>query len=246
MKLKGKVAFVTGASRGIGKSIAIELAKAGLNVAVGFIEYNEGANDTCSCISKYNVKSIPCRIDLSLRKSIKSAINQIEESLGQIEILVNNAGIHIKNDFLKISDNEWDYIFAINLRGAFICCQLTIPKMLINNYGKVINISSIAGQRGGIYSIPYAATKAGLINLTRSLARLYSKYNIQTYCIAPGLVKTDISSSIDFEEELKKIPANRIASPDEVAKLVLFLCSEDANYLTGQTFNINGGEYFAI
>jgi 3-oxoacyl-[acyl-carrier protein] reductase len=246
MDMQKKVAFITGASRGIGKAIAQALAKTGLKVAVGFNNDFKSAEDTCKKIKNSGGIANSFKINVSSRKSVESSIDKISDLFGPISILVNNAGLHLTNDFLKISDKEWDQVIDVNLKGTFICSQSAITQMLESGGGRIINIASIAGERGGIYSIPYAAAKAGVINLTRSLARLYSSRNIQTYCIAPGLVKTDMSSNVNFEKEIMNIPANRIATTDEVAKLTLFLSSQDSDYLTGQTFNFNGGEYFAV
>ena len=242
--LNNKIAFVTGSSRGIGKAIAIELAKNRANVVITYNKNLIAAQKVRSEIVSKGGKAIICKLDVTSRKSIKKAFNTTKKHFGRIDILINNAGIHHKKDFLKINDQEWDKILNANLKGPFMSIQEILPEMLKRKEGKIINISSIGGQKGGIYSVHYAAAKAGLINLTRSMARMYSDKNIYTYCIAPGLVKTDMARNVDFSKELKNIPAKRIADPSEIAKGVVFLCSDGANYLTGQTFNYNGGEYF--
>lgn len=246
MQLSGKVALVTGSSRGIGKAIALELACAEAGVAVTYNRRKKAAEKVCSTIVSQGGKAIVCQVDTARRASIRKAIQRTRKQLGPIDILVNNAGVHQRKDFLKITDKGWDYILSTNLKGAFMCIQEVLPDMLTAKSGRIVNISSIAGERGGIYAVHYAAAKAGLINLTRSMARLYSGRNIQTYCIAPNLIETDMSKPVNMKEEIKNIPAKRIGLPVEVAKLVLFLCGPGADYMTGQTINFNGGEYFAV
>jgi 3-oxoacyl-[acyl-carrier protein] reductase len=245
-QISGSTALVTGASRGIGRHIAIELAKAGLYIAVGYHSDGDSAQETCLEISKFGQTAIPVRIDFSSKDLISDAISEVNRSLGTIDVLINNAAIHRKNEFLEITEKEWDEVFSVNIKGAFLACQLILPSMLKNQYGKIINISSIAGLRGGIYSIPYAASKAAIINLTQSLARLYSKNGVHSFCIAPSLVKTEMSANVDFSKELENIPIQRIGSFSDIAKLTRFLISDDAEYLTGQVFNPNGGEYLAL
>ena len=246
MILKGRVAFVTGARRGIGRAIALELAHAGAAVALGDNQGGEEFGEVQSEILSLGEKAIICGLDVTSRKSIREAVKRTKKQLGPIDILVNNAGIHNKQDFLKITDKDWDYLFSVNLKGAFMCIQEALPDMLRKKSGKIINIASIAGERGGIHAVHYAAAKAGLINLTRSMARLYSSYNVQTYCIAPGIVKTVMSVCVDANREIESIPAKRIAQPSEIAKGALFLCTSGADYMTGQTLNYNGGEYFGV
>lgn len=241
--MKKKTVFVTGASRGIGKSIAISFIENGYNVAVGY-KKNKKLAEQISTSENF----LPIRVDISQRSSIKNAIKKTEKKFRNIDILINNAGISQEKPFEKITDHDWDKMLQTNLRGIFSFCQEVIPKMKKNKWGRIINIVSIGGQWGGYNQVHYAAAKAGTINLTRSLAKLFSKDGITSNAISPGLVLTDISKrEINSKRGMNKIdsiPIGRIATPQEIANVATFLCSENASYITGQTINVNGGMYF--
>lgn len=250
MKLKDKVAIVTGASRGIGKAIAIEMAREGARIIVNYNNSKEGALEVIKEIQYIKGTSIAVRADITKRNEVRKMIDIAVENFGGIHILVNNAGILQQKPFESITDNEWDRMFEVNMKGAFICTQECIPYMLKNNFGRIINISSIGGQWGGNLAVHYSATKAGIISLTRSLARIYSKDGINTNCIAPGLVLTEMSAkemaTEAGKEKLKSIPINRPANPEEIGRIAVFLASEDGSYITGQTLNANGGMLFNV
>ncbi len=250
MRLKDKVAIVTGASRGIGREIAISMAKEGAKVVVNYLNNDEKAEQVVKYIKDNGGTAIAIKADVSRRNDIKSMVESTIEIFGDIHILVNNAGILQQKPFETITDEEWDKMFDINMKGAFICCQECIPYMLKNNFGRIINISSIGGQWGGNLAVHYSATKAGIISLTRSLAKIYSKDGINTNCISPGLVVTEMSrtemATEAGKEKLKSIPINRPAEPEEIARLSIFLASDDASYMTGQTLNANGGMLFNV
>ena len=240
---KRKVAFVTGGSGGIGKSICLKLLQSGFCVAVGYKTNKKDAND----ITKNN-NAVAIQVDISSRKSIRKGIQSCKKFFGQnIDILINNAAISQEKPFEKISDADWDHMLVSNLRGVFSFSQEVIPYMIKNGWGRIVNIASIGGQWGGRNQIHYAASKAGLINLTLSLAKLYSKKGITTNAISPGLVKTDLIANelktTYGKNKIKQIPIGRIASTDEVANVVNFLSSNEASYITGQTINVNGGMY---
>ena len=240
---KKKIAFVTGGSGGIGKSICLKLIKSGFHVAVG---YKTNKKDANSLTKKNN--AIAIQVDISSRKSIKKAIQSCRKFFGQnIDILINNAAISQEKSFEKISDADWDHMLASNLRGAFSFSQEVIPYMIKNKWGRIVNVVSISGQWGGRNQIHYAASKAGLINLTMSLAKLYSKKGITINAVSPGLVKTEMIANelktVYGKNKIKQIPIGRIASTDEVANVVNFLSSNEASYITGQTINVNGGMY---
>ena len=245
MRLNNKIAFVTGASRGIGKGIARKLLSNGIHVAVGYRHNKELAMK----LSNEYDNALAVRVDISSRESIKSAIKECEQHFtGKISILINNAAIAQEKPFLEITDEDWDIMLITNLRGVFAFSQEVIPGMIQKKWGRIINITSIAGQWGGFNQVHYAAAKAGIINLTRSLAKLYSKEGITTNAVAIGLARTDMSSyEINSEagkEKVRNIPIGRLATVEEVAETVAFLASEDASYITGQTINVNGGMYF--
>jgi len=241
--IKKKVAFVTGGSGGIGKSICLKLIKSGFNVAVGYKTNKKAANN----LTKKN-HAIAIQVDVSSRKSIKKGIQSCQKFFDQnIDVLINNAAISQEKPFEKISDADWDHMLVSNLRGQFSFSQEVIPHMIKNKWGRIVNVASIGGQWGGRNQIHYAASKAGLINLTLSLAKLYSKKGITINAVSPGLVKTELIANelktIAGKNKIKQIPIGRIADTDEVADVVNFLCSNDASYITGQTINVNGGMY---
>lgn len=248
MRLENKVAIITGASRGIGKAIAIEMAKEGAKVVVNYANNYDKAQEVVEEIVNCGGIATAVKADVSKRNEVKELLKITVQKYGTVHILVNNAGILQQQPFETITDSDWDRIFEINMKGPFICAQECIPYMLENKYGRIINLSSIGGQWGGNLAVHYSATKAGIISLTRSLARIYSKEGILTNCISPGLVLTEMSASeMSTEagkEKLKSIPVNRPADPKEIGRIAVFLASADADYLTGQTINANGGMLF--
>lgn len=248
MRLENKVAVITGASRGIGKAIAIEMAKEGAKVVVNYVNNYDKAQEVVEEIVKNGGIATAVKADVSNRNEVRELLKVTTQKYGTVHILVNNAGILEQQPFETITDNDWDRIFEVNMKGPFICAQECIPYMLENKYGRIINLSSIGGQWGGNLAVHYSATKAGIISLTRSLARIYSKDGILTNCISPGLVLTEMSaeemSTQAGKEKLKSIPVNRPADPKEIGRIAVFLASADADYLTGQTINANGGMLF--
>jgi NAD(P)-dependent dehydrogenase (short-subunit alcohol dehydrogenase family) len=235
-----KLALVTGAGSGIGKAVAIALMDTGYLVACGYNANRAGAE----AIRHANAKAI--KIDIASRASVKRAIVACKKHFGRdIDIVVNNAALAQEKPFETITDADWDQMLAVNLRGAFIVAQETLPSMQARKWGRIINITSIGGQWGGMRQVHYAAAKAGLINLTHSLARLYSADGITANAISPGLVATDMIrkelKSKSGKEKAAQIPAGRIAEPAEIAAGVVYLASDAAGYVTGQTLNINGG-----
>jgi len=248
MLLKNKIAIVTGSSRGIGKAIAIKLGKKGANVIITYKKQQKMAEMVKNKLLLLGVKAISLQVDISQRKSICYVIKRTLNRFGKIDILINNAAIAQEKPFEKITNEDWDKMMVVNLRGPFAFSQEVLPYMKKQKQGRIVNITSIGGQWGGFNQVHYAAAKAGLINFTRSLAKIYSKYNITTNAVAPGLVLTDMSKkelkTVAGKKKVMDIPINRIADPEEVANIVAFLCSDEASYVTGQTINVNGGMYF--
>ena len=242
-----KIALVTGGSRGIGKSISIALAKSGVKVALSYKSNRGGALEVIKEINDAGGEAIDLEIQLEDRNSIKRAIKKVESTWGNISILINNAAIAQEKSFEEITEKDWDLMLKTNLRGPFICCQECLPNMRSMNWGRIINISSIGGQWGGINQVHYAASKAGLINLTKSIARLYSKDGITSNAIAIGLVMTDMSRrEIESKEgkiKQENIPCGRLGIGEDIGSAVNYLVSEGGSYVTGQTLNINGGMY---
>ena len=238
-------ALVTGASRGIGKAIATMLLERGYAVACGY----RAEHGLATALAAGRADAFPVQIDIHERASVRGAFAATAKRFGRpIDILVNNAAIADEKPFATITDADWDRVLETNLRGPFIAAQEALPPMVERRWGRIVNIVSIGGQWGGMRQVHYAASKAGLINLTQSLARLYSAHGITSNAVSPGLVGTDMAQS-ELQSEagrakLAQIPLGRIASPQEIAAAVAFLCSEEAGYITGQTINVNGGMLF--
>jgi NAD(P)-dependent dehydrogenase (short-subunit alcohol dehydrogenase family) len=235
-----KLALVTGAGSGIGKATALALLAAGYRVACGYNANRAGAE----AIRHPNARAV--KIDIASRASIRRALAETRKAFRRdIDILVNNAALVQEKPFENLTDADWDRMLAVNLRGAFILAQESLPAMARHKWGRIVNITSIGGQWGGMRQVHYAAAKAGLINLTHSLARLYSPLGITANAVAPGLVATDMIrkelTSKSGKQKAAQIPAGRIAEPEEIAAGVVYLVSDGAAYVTGQTLNINGG-----
>ena len=235
-----RLALVTGAGSGIGKAAAVALLDAGYLVACGYNANRAGAE------AIHHANAWAVKIDIASRASVKRAIAASKKHFGRtIDIVVNNAALAQEKPFESITDADWDRMLAVNLRGAFIVAQEALPAMQAMKWGRIVNITSIGGQWGGMRQVHYAAAKAGLINLTHSLARLYSADGITANAVSPGLVATDMirkeMKSRSGKQKAAQIPAGRIAEPAEIAAGIVYLASDAAAYVTGQTLNINGG-----
>jgi NAD(P)-dependent dehydrogenase (short-subunit alcohol dehydrogenase family) len=240
-----KLALVTGASRGIGNATARALLEAGYRVACGYHAHAAGAD----LLRRDFAGAYAVAIDVRRRASIRRAIAATQKHFGaSIDIVVNNAAIADEKPLETISDADWDRMLETNLRGPFAIAQETLPAMARNRWGRIVNVVSIGGQWGGMRQVHYAAAKAGLINLTHSLAKLYSRDGITANAVSPGLIATDMTKkelgSKAGRAKAAQIPVGRIGTPEDVAAAVVFLCSEDAGYITGHTLNVNGGLYF--
>ena len=239
-----RIALVTGASRGIGAGVARALAAAGHRVAIGYRERREEAEALARVTG-----GLAVRIDLADPSGVRAACALVARELGEPDVLVNNAAIAQEKPFLELSEEDWERMFSVNLFGAVRCVRAVLPGMLRRRFGRIVNVSSIGGQWGGVNQPHYAAAKAALINLTRSLARLYSAQGVTSNAVAPGLVATEMSAPELASEagraKLAGIPAGRLGTAAEIGAAVVFLASEEAGYVTGQTLNLNGGTYFA-
>jgi len=240
MRLDRKTALVTGASRGIGKAIAIAIMEAGGTVIVTYKINKDLADEVVKKDKTENC--IAVQMDVSNRLSVKRAKKDIMDKFDSIDILVNNAGINHPNDFDKISDEEWNNILAVNLKGPFIVTQEFLP--IIKDGGTIINISSVSGQYGGPRTTHYAVSKAGLISLTQNLAIFCAPRNIRVNSVSPGLIESKMAGAAKNLGIFNKILLKRMGKPEEVANVVAFLASDDASYITAQTINVNGGLYF--
>ena len=244
MNLNGKVALITGASRGIGKACAIDLAKNGCSIVINYKSNEIEAKKVQDEIKKYNVKSITYKCDVSKEEEVKKMIDFTVENFGKIDILVNNAGIAIDTVAIDKTVDDFLETLNVNLIGTFLTCKYASKYMLENKYGKIINISSTNGI-DTVYpeSLDYDASKAGVISLTKNFAKEYSPY-ISVNSVAPGWVNTDMNKELsdDFvAKEKEKIILNRFADPDEIAKVVTFLSCDDSSYINGTVIRVDGG-----
>ncbi|HXB68661.1 MAG TPA: 3-oxoacyl-[acyl-carrier-protein] reductase [Candidatus Acidoferrales bacterium] len=240
-----RVAFVTGASRGIGRATALSLCRAGFDVVVASpaIESNQ---ELAAEIRACSGKAMAVNLDVTSPGSVKDAFAKALKDRGRIDVLVNNAGITRDGLAVRMKPADWDRVLQINLYGAFSCIQAVLPGMMRNRWGRIINIVSVVGQAGAAGQANYAASKAGLIGLTKSLAQEMGRREITVNAVAPGYIETDMTKGLPDEVKqtiLASIPLARIGTPDDVAAAVKFLAGEDAGYITGQVLAVNGGMY---
>lgn len=250
MLLKGQNAVVTGAGDGIGKAIALRLAEAGVNVAALDID-GEKASHTCTEIRKLNCLALPLTVDVSESAQVKQTVKTILDEWVTIHILVNNAAISPKKDGVRASlidmeEEEWDHVIKVNLTGIFYMCKYCLPNMISNRYGKVVNMSSVAGKMGGFAAgIHYASSKAGILGFTKTLAREGAPYGINANVVMPSRISTKLGRSIPvemLEKRLAQIPLGRFGTPKDAAEAVLFLVShKSSSWITGATLNLSGG-----
>jgi len=244
MKLRDKIALVTGAGRGIGRAIAIALAKEGASIVVNDVD-DRLAEETANEVKAMGCKTLAIRADISSGFEVNRMVETTLRSFGRIDILVNNAGIFSSVPLESMSEDEWDRVMKVNLKGVFLCSQAVVKSMKKQRSGKIVNIGSLAAKVGGIFAgANYAASKAGVICLTKSLAKQLASYGINVNAVAPGVIETDMTKNWpkDVKEDfLRQIPLGRFGTPEEVADAVLFLVSDRASYVTGATIDVNGG-----
>ena len=246
-ELEGRVSLVTGASRGIGKAIALKLASLGSKVVVNYREREAEANSVVEAIaSQGGGEAIAIKADVADTEAVKAMVEQVTDRWGSIDILVNNAGITRDTLVLRMGDKDWDEVIDTNLRGAYLCTKFALRSMIRQRRGRIINISSIAGVMGNPGQSNYAASKGGLIAFTKSVAREIGSRNITVNAVAPGFIATDMTDKLPSERKesvLAIIPLQRFGEPEDVAELVAFLASEKAGYITGQVICIDGGGF---
>lgn len=240
--LHNRVALVTGASRGIGKSIALALANAGCHVAVSYHQQASAAEEVRAAIEELNRRAIAIQADVSVPADVERLVTQTERQLGEIEILVNNAGIAQTKPIADITLEDWERMLRVNLTSAFQVTQRVLPNMRKRCWGRIINLSSVAAQTGGVIGPHYATSKAGLIGLTHSYAALLAKEGITANAIAPALLETDMVTG-NPNASPEKIPLGYFGHPDEAGRAAVLLAESD--YITGQTLNLNGGWYMS-
>jgi len=244
MSLKGKVAIVTGAGSGIGRAIAVRLARD--EAAIAVLDLNgEGAAETAKMITDAGGKAMALTVDCASEAAIKAAGAQIRAEWGPITILVNNAGIATFVPYMDITEEVWDRTIAINLKGPHLCCREVIPDMLAAGWGRIINITSSSVQSGSFAQAHYVSSKGGLLGLTKALALEYAPTGITVNMVPPGFIDTPMlrASPVDAEAFAKTLPMKRIGQPEDIAAACAYLASEEAGYVTGQTISTNGGRY---
>lgn len=244
MDLTDKCALVTGAGRGIGRAVAVALARAGADVAINYVGNEEAARKTEELCSAYGANTLVIKADVANAEECKVMLEQVKNRLGKIDILVNNAGITRDKLMIGMSETEFMEVIDTNLKGSFLCMQMASKLMIKQRYGRIINISSVVGLHGNAGQVNYAASKAGVIGMTKSAAKELASRNITVNAVAPGMIETDMTAIIPEkakESLLASIPAGRTGRPEEIADTVVFLASDKAAYITGQVISVDGG-----
>ncbi|GEN86534.1 3-oxoacyl-[acyl-carrier-protein] reductase [Oceanobacillus sp. FSL W8-0428] len=242
--LQGQTAVVTGASRGIGRAIALELAKNGANIIVNYSGSEAKAEEVVGEIQDLGVKAVKIQANVADEESVKQLMKQAIKEFGSIDILVNNAGITKDNLLMRMKEDEFDQVIQTNLKGTFLCTKAVSRQMMKQKAGRIINVASIVGVSGNPGQANYVAAKAGVIGLTKTTAKELASRNILVNAVAPGFISTDMTDQLSEEQQeslLQLVPLERLGKPEDVARVVRFLASEDANYITGQTIHIDGG-----
>ncbi|RLB14732.1 MAG: 3-oxoacyl-ACP reductase [Deltaproteobacteria bacterium] len=246
MRLKDKIALVTGSSRGVGRAVALGFAKEGAKVAINYSSNETAANEVVQAIEAMGTEAIAIKADVAKKEQVEHLINTIVERFGRLDILVNNAGFTRPAMLLKMTEEQWDQVVDIHMKGTFLCSQAAGLQMKEQNKGKIINVTSVAGIVGTVGQINYSAAKGGIISMTKSIARELARYNVCANVISLGIVATDMTEKIRTDEKLKEIYMNRIllkrfAEPDDIAPAFVFLASDESDYITGQLLCVDGG-----
>ncbi len=246
MEFEGKVALITGGSRGIGRETAIELASRGAIVVINYSASEDAAKETKHMVEKRGGKALLSQFDVSDFDTVQKEINKVLDEFGHIDILVNNAGITRDGLFLRMKQCDWDIVFAVNVKGVFNCTKAVIRTMLNRRFGRIINITSVVGEMGNPGQINYSSSKSSIIGFTKSAAKEFGQRGITVNAVSPGFIETDITRDIPDrlkQKYLEQIPLGRFGTPKDVSKVVAFLASEDASYITGEVIRVNGGMY---
>lgn len=242
--LKGQTAIVTGASRGIGRATALELARNGANVVVNYAGSAAKAEEVILEIKALGVDGIAIQADVSNSEQVQAMVKETIEAFGRVDILVNNAGITRDNLLMRMKEEEWDSVINTNLKGVFNCAKAVSRQMMKQRYGRIINVASVVGVLGNAGQANYVAAKAGVIGLTKTMARELANRNIHVNAVAPGFIETDMTDELGEETKsqlLNQIPLAALGKPENIAHAIRFLASSDADYMTGQTLHVDGG-----
>lgn len=244
MSLTGKIALVTGGSRGIGRAICLELARQGANVAVNYAGNSAAAQETVAACEALGVQAIAIQANVADPQACQDMVKTVLDTFGRIDILVNNAGITRDDLVMRMKEEDFDAVLATNLKGAFLCCKTAARTMIKQRFGRVVNVSSVVGLRGNAGQSNYAASKAGLIGLTKSLAKELATRNVTVNVVAPGFITTDMTDALPEgarEALLSTIPMKRLGAAEDVARAVAFFAGAGAGYITGQVLCVDGG-----
>jgi 3-oxoacyl-[acyl-carrier protein] reductase len=244
MLMKGKTAIITGSARGLGKAAAMKLASLGANIVLNDIPSSESLDNTAEEFRKADFNIIVAKGDVRNPEDVKSMIAASVDAFGSVDILVNNAGITRDKPMALMSEEDWDTVLDINLKGAFLCTKFAVKQMIKQKYGRIVNITSVAGRYGNQGQANYSSSKAGLIGLTKTTAKEFAARGITCNAVAPGVIKSDMTDLLPEEvrkKYLENIPLGRFGTPEDVADAVAFLASDHASYITGQVIDIDGG-----
>ena len=245
-RLDGRVALITGGSRGIGRAIALRLAEAGANIAILYAGNEAATSETCAAIEALGVKAFSAKCDVSNSADVTAAVKSVHDSLGKVDILVNNAGITRDGISLRMKEEDFRRVIDVNLTGAFLTTQAVMSDFIRRRSGRVINIASVAGQMGNAGQANYSSAKAGMIGLTKTLARELAGRGVTVNAVAPGFVRTEMTAAMSedaLRQGVSTVPMGRMAEPEEIAEAVCFLAGDRAAYITGTVLSVNGGLY---
>ena len=244
MKLKGQIAIVTGASRGIGRAIALELANQGADVVVNYSGNEEKAKSVVEEILSSGSRAFAVQCDVSDSDSVAAMLKRTIDEFGKVDILVNNAGITKDNLLMRMKEDEWDQVINTNLKGVFLCTKAVTRQMMKQRKGRIINVASVVGITGNPGQANYVAAKAGVIGFTKPAAKELASRGITVNAVAPGFISTDMTDQLPEDvrnQLLSQIPLGRLGNPEDIAKVAAFLASDDSSYMTGQTLSVDGG-----
>ena len=244
MDFGGKTAVVTGGSRGIGRAVCLELAKGGANVVLCYAGNETAANETVSACEALGAKALAVKCDVADSAQVKALMDEAVKAFGRIDILVNNAGITRDGLLMMMKEDDFDAVISANLRGTFLCMKAVSRLMMKQRYGRIVNLSSVVGLRGNAGQVNYAASKAGVIGMTKSLAKELASRGVTVNAVAPGFIDTDMTAAMTESAKtatLAAIPMQRLGAPEDVARAVAFLTSDSAAYITGQVLAVDGG-----